>query len=100
MDSVMHVLGYVFDPKIVLTHVIGGGLLFNLYRKRLGLRELILIALLEETLSYVLWLLLPDSWGTIVSLGIFLYAYEKKVGPRVEIQDNAVLISGMLSLIT
>ena len=94
MALVLNLLTYAFSPRVILTHVIGAGLLFDLLRQGQDMKKLIQLAVVEEIITITLWNLIPNSWATILTLYLCIYIYERVIGPRVEILENAKLISG------
>ena len=91
------IIQYLFHPRVIFTHIIGGGLLFDLHRQA-GKTPAIAVGIFEEILTWLLWAIIPNSWATILSLAVCIQIYEKLTGPRVEIKGNAIFIAGKLLL--
>ena len=87
-------LKYTFHPRVLFTHMVGGGLLFSLSQQGTSKRLVVGLALLEELVAYLLWLLIPNSFATILALAFCIQLYEKVLGPRVELSHDAILVSG------
>ena len=90
----MHILQYVATPRVVFSHLVAFGLLYDLVRQGSSRKTAIQLALLEELVIYSLWALIPNSLATILALYICIYTYEKVLGPRVEIRSNAKFVAG------
>ena len=85
---------YVFHPRSLFTHLIGGGLLYGLVSQGVSMRLTVAMAILEELVFYLLWLIIPNSFSTILTLFFCIHLYEKVLGPRVEVSEDAILVSG------
>lgn len=87
------VIDYFLNPRIVLTHIIGGGLFASLVNQGVGVKRLLGQVLLAEVVTWLLWLTIRDGWWTIIAVAFWLHLYERIVGPRARIQSGAVFIA-------
>ena len=88
---------YLCSSQMVLTHIIGGGLAYNLIRINGDRpRTLLRPVLLVEVLAFIFWCAIPAGFSTIFTLAVVLYWYEYAVGPKVTIQENAFFVAGKL----
>jgi len=74
----------------VVSHLVGGGLLASLLYRGHTPRALLPIWALIELLTLLLWIFVDNSWVGIVALFVVLQVYERRVGPRLSVQKNAV----------
>lgn len=93
MGAIMHVLGYLFTPRVMFGHAVAGGLLYALRYQKAGILDIMRVAVLEAILSYLLWLLIPNSLGTVLFLFVCLLLYQRVLGPRVQIRKGAQLLA-------
>ena len=92
--GILQILVYFLTPRVLFTHVICAGLLWQLYRQGASVREVLPVAVLEEVVTYALWWLIPNSWATILALWFAIYMYETIIGPKISLNHDAVLVSG------
>lgn len=93
MALILDLLLYVVSPRVILTHVIGAGLLFDLLRQGQSKKKIVQLAFLEEVITFALWHLIPNSWATILTLYLCIHIYERIIGPRVDVNENAKFLS-------
>ena len=84
---------YLLHPRAAFAHLVAGALLYDIFRMH-GARVAGVVGALEEAVILLLWLVIPNSWATILSLALAIHVYEKLIGPRIEIVPDAVLYSG------
>ena len=89
----VNVLYYVIHPRAAFAHLVAGALLYHVHRLH-GARVAGVIAAVEECMILLLWLLIPNSWSTIISIAVAVYVYEQVIGTRVDIVDDAIFYSG------
>ena len=85
---------YGLHPRSLFTHLVGGGLLYGLASQGVSMRVTVALAVVEELVAFLLWLLIPNSFATILALAFCIQLYEKVLGPRVEVSEDAILVSG------
>lgn len=90
---VSDVMTYVLHPRVLFTHMIVYGLLYDIYTMH-GRRVTSQLALAAEVVTLLLWLLIPNSWATIIVIALAIYVYEHVIGPKIEIIDGAIFYTG------
>src|SRR6218665_70123 len=91
--SSLRLSDYLLDPSTVITHIAAVGLLCALRLQGVERLRIALVFLAEGLIAYGLWRACPSELGTIVVLWLFLNLYEYVLGPRLSLQQNAVLQS-------
>ena len=92
-SALIDVLCYIVNPRAAFAHVVVGALLYDVYRLH-GARVAGVLAVAEECLILLLWLLIPNSWSTILAISVGVYVYERVIGARIHIVDDAIFYSG------
>ena len=90
------VLEYIFSPRNLFTHLVGGGLLASLPVQGTALSRLWKPFLLCEVVTLILAFLIPEGWGAIIAIAFWIHVYERIVGPRAKVEQNAIFLAGKL----
>ena len=92
--GIMEIFVYFLTPRVLFSHAVAAGLIWQLYRQGASLKEVVPLAVLQEVVTYFLWWLIPNSFATIFAIWFSVYLYETILGPKISVRNNAVFVSG------
>ena len=98
MEALVHLGSYLVTPGVVLTHVVTCVLFYSLTRQGTEVRDVVRAGILHELVTYILWLCVPNTLGTVIALYFTIYLYETLYGPKVIVRENAQLVTGNYTL--